>query len=75
MFMHNEMHNPTGLTPNNKIKTTLTPVGVDAGVIRFSFHVFVNILYVIAIAAIQNAMPIQRLTSEKITNRLGDSLV
>lgn len=26
----NEEHNPQGLTPNNKIKTALTPVGVDA---------------------------------------------
>ena len=32
-FGYNEMHNPTGLTPNLKIKTALTPVGVDAGVI------------------------------------------
>jgi len=26
------VHNPTGLTPNIKIKTALTPVGVAAGV-------------------------------------------
>ena len=31
------MHNPTGLTPNIKIKTVLTPVGVDAGVMLFEF--------------------------------------
>ena len=31
--MINEEHNPQGLTPNNKIKTALTPVGVDAFVL------------------------------------------
>ncbi len=29
----NAGHNPTGLTPNIKIKTALTPVGVDAIVV------------------------------------------
>jgi len=58
-----------------RIKTALTPVGVDAGVIRFLFHAFVSNLYVTATTAIQNAMPIQRLISEKITNRLRESSV
>lgn len=33
IFAYNVKHNPQGLTPNNKIKTALTPVGVDAFVL------------------------------------------
>ena len=36
------MHQPTGLTPNLKIKTALTPVGVDAGVRAVFLFFFSN---------------------------------
>lgn len=55
------------------MSTSFIPGRLDADVIRFLFHAFVSNLNVTAIAAIQNASPIQRLISEKITKRLGDS--
>jgi len=50
-------------------------VGLIDWLYLFLFYVLVKSLYDTAITAIQNDMPIQRLISEKITNRLGDSLV
>lgn len=38
------MRHPTGLTPNPKIKTALTPVGVDAGVMCLLIIVLLPVL-------------------------------